>query len=78
MSVSRCVNSTLADRIREPLFEPGRALSALHPVVQDRLKHEAATLAEVFQRSSSGSATQVILDGKYGLRKALNIKAVFA
>jgi Family of unknown function (DUF6399) len=43
----------LAERIREPLFESGGALSALHPVVQERLKHEAATLAEVFQRSSS-------------------------
>jgi len=43
----------LAERIRTPLFEPGGALSALPPVEQDRLKQKAATLADVFQRSSS-------------------------
>ena len=43
----------LAERLRTPLFEPGGALSALPPSEQDRLKHKAATLAEVFQRSSS-------------------------
>ena len=43
----------LAERRRAPLFEPGGALHTLHPVEQDRLKHEAAMLGEVFQRSSS-------------------------
>jgi hypothetical protein len=43
----------LAKRIRTPLFAPGGALSALSPETQERLKHVAATLAEVFQRSSS-------------------------
>ena len=43
----------LADRIRTPLFESGGALSELPLALQDRLKHKAATLAEVFQRSSS-------------------------
>ena len=43
----------LAKRLRTPLFVPGGALSALHPVEQERLKRKAATLAEVFQRSSS-------------------------
>jgi hypothetical protein len=43
----------LAERIRTPLFAPGGALSALSPMAQDRLKREAAKLAEVFQRSSS-------------------------
>lgn len=35
----------LAERIRTPLFVPGGALSALHPVEQGRLKQKAATLA---------------------------------
>jgi Family of unknown function (DUF6399) len=43
----------LAERIRTPLFAPGGALSALPPVEQERLKQKAATLADVFQRSSS-------------------------
>jgi hypothetical protein len=43
----------LAERIRTPLFEPGGALGALNTVEQNRLKAKAATLAEVFQRSSS-------------------------
>lgn len=43
----------LADRLRTPLFEPGGALAALHPVEQTQLQAEAAKLAEVFQRSSS-------------------------
>ena len=43
----------LAERRRAPLFEPAGTLHTLHPVEQDRLKHEAATLGEVFQRSSS-------------------------
>jgi hypothetical protein len=43
----------LAERIRTPLFEPGGALRELNPVEQERLKQKAATLAEVFQRSSS-------------------------
>lgn len=42
-----------ANHLRGPLCEPGGALSALHPGTQDRLKHEAATRAEVFQRSSA-------------------------
>ena len=43
----------LAERIRTPRCVPGGALSALPPGEQDRLKHKAATLAEVLQRSSS-------------------------
>ena len=43
----------LATRIRTPLFAPGGALGALNPVEQNQLKAKAATLAEVFQRSSS-------------------------
>ncbi len=43
----------LAERLRTPLFAPGGALDALSPVEQNRLKAEAAKLAEVFQRSSS-------------------------
>jgi hypothetical protein len=43
----------LAERIRTPLFEPGGVFSELHRVAQDRLKQEAAKLADVFQRSSS-------------------------
>jgi transposase len=43
----------LAERLRTPLFEPSGALGELSPVEQNRLKAEAATLAEVFQRSSS-------------------------
>jgi hypothetical protein len=43
----------LAERIRTPLFAPGGTFSTLAPVAQDRLKQQAATLADVFQRSSS-------------------------
>jgi Family of unknown function (DUF6399) len=43
----------LAERIRTPLFEPGGVFSELHRVAQDRLKQEAAKLADVFPRSSS-------------------------
>lgn len=43
----------LAERLRTPLFVPGGALDGLPPVEQNRLKAQAATLAEVFQRSSS-------------------------
>ena len=43
----------LAERIRTPLFAPGRALSALYPVEQAQLKQQAATLTDVFQRSSA-------------------------
>lgn len=43
----------LAERIRKPLFESGGALGGLSEVAQNRLKAEAAKLAEVFQRSSS-------------------------
>src|SRR5262249_56285754 len=42
-----------AEHLRTPLFAPGGAFSALSQGEQDRLKQEAATLAEVFQRSSS-------------------------
>jgi hypothetical protein len=42
-----------AEHLRTPLFAPGGACSALSQGEQDRLKQEAATLAEVFQRSSS-------------------------
>jgi hypothetical protein len=51
---------TLAERLRTPLFGPGGALEALHPVEQNRLKAEAATLAEVFQRSSAN------VEGRHG------------
>jgi hypothetical protein len=43
----------LAECLRTPLFEPGGALGDLNAVAQNRLKTEAAKLAEVFQRSSS-------------------------
>ena len=43
----------LAECIRTSLFEPGGALSALHPLEQGWLKQKAAKLADVFQRSSS-------------------------
>ena len=43
----------LAERIRTPLLEPGRALGALSPMEQHQLQAQAAKLAEVFQRSSS-------------------------
>jgi hypothetical protein len=43
----------LAERLRTPLFEPGGALGEVSPMEQNRLKAEAAKLAEVFQRSSS-------------------------
>jgi hypothetical protein len=42
-----------AERLRTARFEPGGALGALHPEEQDRLKHKATMLAEVFQRSNS-------------------------
>jgi hypothetical protein len=44
---------TLAKRLRTPLFEPGGALGELSLPQQDQLKAKAATLADVFQRSSS-------------------------
>jgi len=43
----------LAERLRIPLFEPSGALGELSPMEQNRLKTEAARLAEVFQRSSA-------------------------
>jgi Family of unknown function (DUF6399) len=43
----------LAERLRTPLFEPDGVFGTLSPVEQNALKGEAATLAEVFQRSSS-------------------------
>ncbi len=49
-----------AERLRTPLFEPGGVLGALHTVEQNRLKTKAATLAEVFQRSSSN------VEGRHG------------
>jgi len=43
----------MAARLRTPLFAPGGTFSALSEVEQERLKQEAAKLADVFQRSSS-------------------------
>jgi hypothetical protein len=43
----------LAERLRAPLFAPGGALGAWSPLEQHQLQHQAKTLAEVFQRSSS-------------------------
>jgi len=43
----------LAERLRAPLFAPGGALGELSVMEQNRLKHKAKILAEVFQRSSS-------------------------
>jgi Family of unknown function (DUF6399) len=43
----------LAERLRTPLFEPGGALSQLSLEFQAQLHHQAKTLADVFQRSSS-------------------------
>src|SRR5262249_28160566 len=43
----------LAERLRTPLFAPGGVLAELSPTAQSQLKHQAQTLAEVFQRSSS-------------------------
>ena len=43
----------LADHLRTPLFAPGGVLAELSPTAQSQLKHQAQTLAEVFQRSSS-------------------------
>ena len=43
----------LADRLRTRLFDAGGTLSALSQSEQEQLKQKAATLAEVFQRSSS-------------------------
>jgi hypothetical protein len=43
----------LAERLRTPLFEPGGTFGELSPTQQHQLKAHAATLAEVFQRSSS-------------------------
>jgi hypothetical protein len=43
----------LAERIRTPLFAPGGVWHALPQEEQNRLKAEAAKLADVFQRSSS-------------------------
>jgi hypothetical protein len=43
----------LAERLRTPLFEPGGILGALNTMEQNQLKAKAATLAAVFQRSSS-------------------------
>ncbi len=43
----------LADRLRAPLFAPGGAFGELHQSEQHQLKAQAATLAEVFQRSSA-------------------------
>jgi Family of unknown function (DUF6399) len=43
----------LAEHLRRPLFEPDGALGAFSAMEQNTLKAHAATLAEVFQRSSS-------------------------
>jgi hypothetical protein len=45
-----------AERLRTPLFAPGRALGALNTVAQNTLKAKATKLAEVFQHSSSNKA----------------------
>ena len=50
----------LAARLRTPLCEPGGALSPLSPMEQPQLKHQAKTLAEVFQRSRSN------VEGRHG------------
>src|SRR5262245_15179426 len=50
----------LAERLRTPLCASGGALEALSPVEQNQLKAKAATLAEVFQRSSSN------VEGRHG------------
>src|SRR5262249_48709434 len=39
--------------LRTPLFEPGGLLGTLNTMEQNQLKAKAATLAAVFQRSSS-------------------------
>jgi len=44
---------TLAERLRTSLFAPGGAFGECSPMQQEQLKTHAATLAEVFQRSSS-------------------------
>ena len=43
----------LAERLRTSLFEAGGALETLNTVEQNTLQAQAATLAEVFQRSSA-------------------------
>ena len=50
----------LAERLRTPLCEPDGVFGTLSPVEQNALKGEAATLAEVFQRSSSN------VEGRHG------------
>src|SRR5262249_38967968 len=42
-----------AERLRTPLFAPGGAFGECSLMQQEQLKTHAATLAEVFQRSSS-------------------------
>ena len=43
----------LAERLRIPLFAPSGVLGELSPMQQNQPKAQTATLAEVFQRSSS-------------------------
>jgi uncharacterized protein DUF6399 len=50
----------LAERLRTPLFVPGGALGELSSMQQHQLKAQAATRAEVFQRSSSN------VEGRHG------------
>jgi hypothetical protein len=46
----------LAERLRTPLCAPGGVGGLVRPVEQDTRQREAATLAEVFQRSSANVA----------------------
>jgi len=50
----------LAERLRTPLCKPGGALGAWSPTEHNQLKHQAKTLAEVCQRSSSN------VEGRHG------------
>jgi hypothetical protein len=45
--------STTANRTINGWFEPGGSLAALSPACQDQRHHQAQTLADVLQRSSS-------------------------
>src|SRR5712664_3821465 len=50
----------LAERLRTPLFAPGGVCGELSPTQQHQLKAQAATLAEVCQRSSAN------VEGRHG------------
>ena len=53
MLVKQVESHYQAKRLRIPLFAPSGVLGGLSPMQQNQLKAQAATLAEVFQRSSS-------------------------